>query len=69
MPSSSQVSLTWIKPLFYSVLLIADENIDETYGVNVQFEESEDEVNFFLACNFKDFFVISRKYQKYIHFY
>ena len=22
-----------------------DENIDETYGINVQFEESEDEVS------------------------
>lgn len=24
--------------------LFSDDNIDETYGVNVQFEESEDEV-------------------------
>lgn len=23
---------------------VSDDNIDETYGVNVQFEESEDEV-------------------------
>jgi hypothetical protein len=26
-------------------VLCADENIDETYGINVQFEESEEEVS------------------------
>ena len=25
--------------------MIVDENIDETYGINVQFEESEEEVS------------------------
>ncbi len=28
---------------FKTILFIADENIDETYGINVQFEVSEDE--------------------------
>jgi len=28
----------------------ADDNIDETYGINVQFEESEEEVCFFSCC-------------------
>ena len=31
----------WQKYFFFS----QDDNIDETYGVNVQFEESEDEVS------------------------
>jgi len=27
----------------------ADDNIDETYGINVQFEESEEEVHFLIS--------------------
>ena len=26
------------------IFVFSDENIDETYGINVQFEESDDEV-------------------------
>jgi hypothetical protein len=29
----------------YKSIQFSDDNIDETYGVNVQFEESEDEVS------------------------
>ena len=31
----------------FESLYFTDDNIDETYGVNVQFEESEDEVLIF----------------------
>ena len=27
----------------YFIIIFTDENIDETYGINVQFEESEEE--------------------------
>jgi len=31
--------------------MCADDNIDETYGINVQFEESEEEVYYLLILN------------------
>jgi len=35
--------------LHYSAYV--DDNIDETYGINVQFEESEEEVCFYCFVN------------------
>ena len=34
------------KKSFLHCAVCADDNIDETYGINVQFEESEEEVRF-----------------------
>ena len=48
--------MAWITSVTKIALLCvcADDNIDETYGINVQFEESEDEVCFyyFVFCLF-----------------
>lgn len=32
--------------IFIRTFCVAADNIDETYGVNVQFEESDDDVSF-----------------------
>ena len=37
-------SLFYLCWKLWNCLVILDENIDETYGINVQFEESEEEV-------------------------
>ena len=45
-------------PLF--AIIVSDDNIDETYGINVQFEESEEEVPYQLVTLSLHFVVVHR---------
>lgn len=52
----------------FESLYFTDDNIDETYGVNVQFEESEDEVLiffFFLSLSMFCVIGVHRDFQQF----